>query len=151
MFSICCIDSARSGGVAGGSMVSTRYTIIGRRPSAVPGDAGDGRHSGTCTCCVCKGVFMHGTMPAIPRQSNPRRPRSRPKNSDPQPLAFGDLARFAYPFKTIEALGALTDQTTGHRAGRSTIKDWLNGSHYPPSPVFAAVVAEIMRRLAVRS
>jgi hypothetical protein len=84
---------------------------------------------------------MHGTLQAIPRPSNKRRPTSRPKYSKPLPVAFGDLARFVFPIKTIEALGHITG------AGRSTIKDWLNGKHAPDGTVLALVTAELMRQV----
>ena len=93
---------------------------------------------------LCEGTYMHGSIPIARLRSNPPRPTSRPKFIDPQPVAFGDLARFAYPLKTIEALGHITG------AGRSTIKDWLNGSHSPPHWALAIVLAEVMRRLATR-
>lgn len=86
---------------------------------------------------------MHGNLHPSPRgRSNRRRPTSGPKNIPIPPIAFGDLARFAFPVKTIEALGAVTG------AGRTTIKTWLNGSHQPPFSVLAIVMGEIMRRLA---
>lgn len=84
---------------------------------------------------------MHGTIAEIRRQSNRRRPTSRPKNIDIQPVAFGDLARFVFPIKTIEALGHVTG------AGRSTIKDWLRGKHAPDGTVLALVTAELMRQV----
>lgn len=84
---------------------------------------------------------MHGTLQAAELRSNRRRPTSRPKYSDPQPVAFADLARFVFPIKTIEALGHITG------AGRSTIKDWLNGKHAPDGMVLALVTAELMRQV----
>ena len=85
---------------------------------------------------------MHGFQSTAKAQSNRRRPTSGPKKIDPQPIEFGQLARFAYPVKTLESLGAVTG------AGRTTIKTWLNGSHQPPFSVLAHCTAEIMRRLA---
>lgn len=67
---------------------------------------------------------------------------SWPKKPAPPPVAFGALARFAYPIKTIECLGHVTG------AGRSTVKCWLNGTHEAPSSALAACTIEIMRRLA---
>lgn len=87
---------------------------------------------------------MHGTLPRGVRVSKAPRPTSRPRNSDPQPIVFRDIAKLAFPYKTIEALGHLT------KAGRSTIKDWLNGSHQPPGWVMALVFAEVMRRIGQR-
>jgi len=57
---------------------------------------------------------------------------------------FRDLAKLAYPRKTIAALGHVTG------AGRTTIKDWLRGKHRSPDWVLALVTAEIMRRLATK-
>lgn len=85
---------------------------------------------------------MHGTNSTILARSNRVRATSGPKKTDPPALAFGDLARFAYPVKTIEALGHVTG------AGRTTIKTWLRGTHNPPFAVLAHCTAEIMRRLA---
>lgn len=85
---------------------------------------------------------MHGTKSTSELRSNKARPASWPKKTTIPAVAFGDLARFAFPVKTIEALGHVTG------AGRSTIKCWLNGTHEPPSKALAACTAEIMRRLA---
>lgn len=85
---------------------------------------------------------MHGTNSTILARSNKIRSGSWPKKSDPPPIAFRDIARFAYPIKTIEALGHVTG------AGRSTVKAWLNGTHQPPASALAICTAEIMRRLA---
>lgn len=85
---------------------------------------------------------MHGTKSTAALRSMRARPGSWPKKSDPLPLGFGDLARFAFPVKTIAALGAKTG------AGRSTVKAWLNGTHHPPFEVLAICHAEINLRLA---
>jgi hypothetical protein len=62
---------------------------------------------------------------------------------------FRDLAKLAYPFKTVAALGDVTARA-GEPAGRTTIKDWLRGKHAPPHWVLAIVTSEIMRRLSSR-
>lgn len=85
---------------------------------------------------------MHGMLSTARLRSNRARSGSWPKKTDPQPIDFGSLARFAYPFKTIENIGFLTG------APRSTVKAWLNGTNGVPSRVLAAVTAEIMRRLS---
>lgn len=87
---------------------------------------------------------MHGTNSTLLARSNRVRPGSWPKKTEPLPLGFGDLARFAYPVKTLEMLGCATG------APRSTIKAWLNGTNGVPGWVLAIVTAEIMRRLAGR-
>lgn len=80
---------------------------------------------------------------SISRQANSARPISWPQNirADEPRISFRDLAKLAFPIKTIEALGALTG------ASRSSIKYWLAGTHEPPASVLAIVVGEIMRRL----
>lgn len=88
---------------------------------------------------------MYGTKYTAAQRSNIGRSGSWPKKSDPPPLGFGDLARFAFPVKTIAALGAKTG------AGRSTVKAWLNGTHHPPFEVLAICTAEINLRLAGQS
>lgn len=85
---------------------------------------------------------MHGIISTARLRSNIGRSGSWPKKTDTLPLAFGDLARFAYPIKTLEMLGCATG------APRSTVKAWLNSTHNPPFSVMAIVMAEIMRRLA---
>lgn len=85
---------------------------------------------------------MHGVLPAAGLRSNRRRPTSGPQKIQPLPLAFGDVARFAFPIKTLEMLGSITG------AGRSTVKRWLNGECEPPAYVLAICTAELMRRLA---
>lgn len=85
---------------------------------------------------------MHGVLPAAGLRSNKRRPISGPQKTTLLPMAFGDIARFAFPIKTLEMLGCVTG------AGRSTIKRWLNGECEPPAYVLALCTAEIMRRLA---
>ena len=85
---------------------------------------------------------MHGTLQRGELRSNKRRPVSGPQKIPLLPLAFGQLARFAYPVKTLAALGHVSG------AGRTTIKNWLNGTHEPPAFVLALCTAEIMRRLA---
>lgn len=85
---------------------------------------------------------MHGIISTARLRSNRRGPASWPKKTDPLPLAFGDVARFAFPIKTLEMLGFATG------AGRSTIKCWLNGTHAASDRALAICTAEIMRRLA---
>lgn len=63
---------------------------------------------------------------------------------------FRDVAKLAYPLKTIEALGAAIEKS-GRSASRSSIKYWLKDEHGPPAWVLAIVFAEIMRGLATRS
>ena len=87
---------------------------------------------------------MHGTIKQIARQSNPRGPRTRTKKTDPQPIVFGDVARLAYPVKTLEALGFATG------CSRSAIATYLNGSREAPAWVLAIVFAELMRQLAAQ-
>lgn len=85
---------------------------------------------------------MHGTLPSGSARSNRKRPTSWTKKTDPQPLVFRDVAEFAYPIKTVAALGHVTGKS------RSTIMYWLAGSHEPPGWVLAIVMSEIMRRLS---
>lgn len=85
---------------------------------------------------------MHGIISTSRLRSNRRRPISGPQKTTPLPLGFGDLARFAFPIKTLEMLGCATG------AGRSTIKRWLNGECEPPAYVLALCTVEIMKRLA---
>lgn len=85
---------------------------------------------------------MHGTKSTAELRSNRRRPISGPQKIPALPLGFGQIARFAYPIKTLEMLGCATG------AGRSTVKRWLNGECEPPAYVLALCTAEIMRRLA---
>lgn len=85
---------------------------------------------------------MHGIISTEKLRSNRRRPTSGPKKINIPPLEFGQLARFAFPIKTLESLGHITG------AGRSTVKRWLNGECEPPAYVLAMCTAEIMRRLA---
>lgn len=79
---------------------------------------------------------------SIQRGSNSARPISWPKDLRPQEqrISFRDLAKFAFPFKTIEALGDLTG------ASRSAIKYWLSGDHEPPAYALGVILSEIMRR-----
>ncbi len=85
---------------------------------------------------------MHGTLQETFPQSKRRRPKSRTRKIDPQPIVFRDLARLAFPLKPTAALGHLTG------CSRSTINTWLSGEHEPPAYVLAIVIAEVMRRLA---
>lgn len=85
---------------------------------------------------------MHGVFGPVGPRSNSRGSTSWPKKNDPPRIVFRDLAKFAFPFKTLEALGHVTG------ASRSTIKYWLNGKHEPDAGVLAIVMAEIMRRYA---
>lgn len=87
---------------------------------------------------------MHGIISTARLRSNKAQPGSWPKKTEVPPLGFGDLARFAYPVKTLEMLGCATG------APRSTIKAWLNGTNGVPGWVLAITTAEIMRRLAGR-
>lgn len=92
---------------------------------------------------------MHGMLSTAKLRSNRRGPASWPKKKEPPPIDFGSLARFAYPFKTIENIGDLTARLRSNAgAPRSTVKAWLNGTNAAPGWVVAAVTAEIMRRLA---
>ncbi len=85
---------------------------------------------------------MHGSLGEIARKSNLSGSTSWPQKTTTQPIVFRDLAKLAFPHKTIEALGHITG------ASRSTIKYWLNGKHGPDADVLAIVMAEIMRRYA---
>lgn len=87
---------------------------------------------------------MHGILREQIPKSKKARLRSWPKKTPVPPIDFGALARFAYPVKTLESLGAATG------APRSTIKTWLNGSHGVPGWVLAVVTAEIMRQVGRR-
>ena len=87
---------------------------------------------------------MHGVWREPVPQSKKARLRSWPKKTPVPPIDFGDLARFVYPVKTLECLGAATS------APRSTIKTWLNGSHGVPGWVLAIVTAEIMQQVGRR-
>lgn len=85
---------------------------------------------------------MGAVSAALVQPSNSQRPRSWPQKIEPQPIVFRDVARLAYPHKTIAALGHVTGRS------RSTIKYWLSGEHEAPAWVLAMVMAEIMRRLS---
>ena len=87
---------------------------------------------------------MHGNFPIARLRSNPISPRTRTKNIQALPLVFADVARLAYPIKTLESLGAVTG------CSRSALATYLNGQRDAPAWVLAIVLGEVMRRLATR-
>lgn len=92
---------------------------------------------------------MHGTLPRGVLASKPGCPKNRTKKVEPLPLAFRDLARFAYPLSTMAALGEALERARMPRS-RSTIATWLSGEHEPPAEVAWLVLEEIMRRMHTR-
>ncbi len=92
---------------------------------------------------------MHGVWREPVPQSKIRSPGNRTKKTEPLPLAFKDLARFAFPIKTLESLGAELARVGKPRA-RSTIAAWLSGQHDAPADVAWLVLQELMRRMSSR-
>lgn len=82
-------------------------------------------------------------------QSKKRSPENRTRKTEVLPLAFKDLARFTYPVKTLESLGAALDRA-GKRRSRSTIAAWLSGQHDAPADIAWLVLEELMRRMSSR-
>jgi|GEM_PF-6861957 hypothetical protein len=77
-----------------------------------------------------------------PRQRPTRRVVSAKTGSDR--ITFGDLARFACPYKTAAWLAHIA------KCEVRTAERWLEGKHEPPMEMLGAVMAEIMRRFNQR-
>lgn len=84
---------------------------------------------------------MHGTMPAIPRQSNRHAAEfcSEKFREAKRRGFFRVAAKYAFPRKTVPAVQALTG------VGERTVYDWLSGKTDAPVSALLAILGEIGR------